>query len=614
MVRVYKRKTEKGRWDEDEVQKALQEIRDKKLSTRQAAFKYQIPRTTLLSRIQRGINYKVINKGRYKPVLNAKMEEELKLHVIHLEKLFYGLCVTDLRRLAFEFAEINGISHSFNKTRRMAGKDWCSGFMKRQGDLSIRRPEATSLARVTGFSKESVNRFFDLLKQLMDKHKFSADKIFNCDETGISTVQKPRKIIAERGRKQVRRITSLERGRNITMLACVSALGTFIPPFLVYPRVRMNPQLLTGSMNGTVAYANPSGWMDSSLFLKFIEHLVNCVHPTKDNPILLILDGHASHKSIEAIELARKSGIIMITFPPHTTHKLQALDISVFGPFKHYMSKGIDLWMTNHHGSRITDYDLAPILKDAFLSAVTPNNITQGFKKAGIFPLCPDVFNETDFEASKCLSQQNESEDVREILDQSRNHVTETLTSDILHLAPSTSTHNVSHLMNIEESEVRSSESGTSSDKQNVPMANTNSNSTSVDYVPVYKISPIPKKRNNEGGKKRKINRESSQVITSSPYKQQLEKKLTSKAPKTKSKNACSSKPCKRQLLPEPKKSLTSERRDEGDDTPCLYCGERYGDTNIEQWIMCMKCQQWMHEDCTDNEAGEDNFVCDICR
>ncbi|KAJ4425599.1 hypothetical protein ANN_27795 [Periplaneta americana] len=295
MVRVYKRKTEKGRWDEDEVQKALQEICDKNLSTRQAAFKYQIPHTTLLSRIHRGINYKVINKGRYKPVLNAKMEEELKLHVIYLEKVFYGLCVTDLRRLAFEFAEINGISHPFNKTRRMAGKDWCNGFMKRQGDLSIRRPEATSLARVTGFSKESINRFFDLLKQLMDKHKFSADKIFNCDETGISTVQKPRKIIAERGRKQVGRITSLERSRNITMLACVSALGTFIPPFLVYPRVRMNPQLLTGSMNGTVAYANPPGWMDSSLFLKFIEHLVNCVHPTKDNPILLILDGHASH-------------------------------------------------------------------------------------------------------------------------------------------------------------------------------------------------------------------------------------------------------------------------------------------------------------------------------
>jgi hypothetical protein len=43
------------------------------------------------------------------------MEHELKLHVIRMEKLFYGLSTTDSRRLAFEFAEVNGISHRFNK-------------------------------------------------------------------------------------------------------------------------------------------------------------------------------------------------------------------------------------------------------------------------------------------------------------------------------------------------------------------------------------------------------------------------------------------------------------------------------------------------------------------
>lgn len=498
----------------------------------------------------------------------------------------------------------------------MAGKDWCIGFMKRQGDLSIRRPEATSLARVTGFSKEAVNRFFDLLKQVMDKYKFSADKIFNCDETGISTVQKPRKIIAEKGRKQVGRITSLERGRNITMLACVSALGTFIPPFFVYPRVRMNPQLLNGSMNGTVAYANPSGWMDASLFLNFIEHLVNCTHPTKENPILLILDGHVSHKSIDAIELARKSGIVIITFPPHTTHKLQPLDISVFGPFKHYMAKGIDLWLTNHYGSRITEYDLAPIVKDAFLSAVTPNNITQGFKKTGIFPLCPDIFHEIEFEPSKCLAQHNQStEDEKEIIDKPRNPITETSIPDILYPGPSTSKQNMPVLLNRTDSEAHSPDCGPSSGI-GLPMADINSNSTTVDYVPVTKLSPVPRKKESEGTKKRKRNCETSQIITSSPYKQQLDEKRSAKAATTKTttKKHSSFKPCKRQHLAEPKKSLMSEKEDEGDDCLCLYCGERYGDTDTEQWIRCMKCQQWMHEDCTDNQTGEDNFVCDICR
>jgi hypothetical protein len=44
--------------------------------------------------------------------------------------------------------------------------------------------------------------------------------------------------------KQVRRITSAERGKNITVVGTVSATGAFIPPMIIYPRVRMNPHYL----------------------------------------------------------------------------------------------------------------------------------------------------------------------------------------------------------------------------------------------------------------------------------------------------------------------------------------------------------------------------------
>jgi hypothetical protein len=36
------------------------------------------------------------------------MEQGPKLHIIHLEKLLYGLSRTDLRGLAFELAEVDG--------------------------------------------------------------------------------------------------------------------------------------------------------------------------------------------------------------------------------------------------------------------------------------------------------------------------------------------------------------------------------------------------------------------------------------------------------------------------------------------------------------------------
>jgi DDE superfamily endonuclease len=51
------------------------------------------------------------------------------------------------------------------------------------------------------------------------------------------------------------------------------------------------------------------------------------------NPILLIYDGHGSHERYNLLHLAQDNNIILFALPPHTTHKLQPLDVGVFGPF-----------------------------------------------------------------------------------------------------------------------------------------------------------------------------------------------------------------------------------------------------------------------------------------
>ena len=52
---------------------------------------------------------------------------------------------------------------------------------------------------------------------------------------------------------------------------------------------------------------------------------------TSGKPILLVLDGHGSHDTLPIIDLALSHGIIIFCLPPHTTHKLQPLDVGVFG-------------------------------------------------------------------------------------------------------------------------------------------------------------------------------------------------------------------------------------------------------------------------------------------
>ena len=116
---------------------------------------------------------------------------------------------------AYDLTEKSSIDHRFNKEKRVVGKDLFLAFKKRNPDLALRTPEATSLMRATGFDKPQVDRFYDLLLKLQEQFGFQASKIYNADEKGVSTVHKNDKVLSvkkkilENSHQQKRVVTSL---------------------------------------------------------------------------------------------------------------------------------------------------------------------------------------------------------------------------------------------------------------------------------------------------------------------------------------------------------------------------------------------------------------------
>lgn len=141
-----------------------------------------------------------------------------------------------MRQLAYGIAEKMKIKHPFNKETKMAGKGWLHGFRKRNPQLSLRLPEATSLARAESFNKPQVNKFFTKLEQVIDEHKIDNTMIFNMDESALTTAQVPPKIFAQKGKKQVGVLTSAERGVHITVTICMGSGGINVPPAIIFPR------------------------------------------------------------------------------------------------------------------------------------------------------------------------------------------------------------------------------------------------------------------------------------------------------------------------------------------------------------------------------------------
>ena len=120
-----------------------------------------------------------------------------------MERRLYGLTTIEIRHLAYEIAEKLNMNHCFSKSTNMAGVDSLQGFLSRHPNLSIRVPTATNLSRAVAFNSVTVTQFFDEYKEILQDGTYDNASIWNMDESGISNVQKPGKIIATRGSRTV---------------------------------------------------------------------------------------------------------------------------------------------------------------------------------------------------------------------------------------------------------------------------------------------------------------------------------------------------------------------------------------------------------------------------
>jgi len=177
----------------------------------------------------------------------------------------------------------------------------------------------------------------------------------------------------------------------------------------IFPRVNYKDHFIRGAPAGSIGKATRSGWIDCSIFVKYIRHIIKHTRCTSEHKILHILDNHESHISIQAIDLANENGIVMLTVPPHASHRLQPLDCVVYGPFKAVYDQAINTWLRSNPGKTVAIYGIPTIVSEAHLSAMTLPNITAGFKSTGIHLFNRDLFAEGDFAPSESTDKPDPS-------------------------------------------------------------------------------------------------------------------------------------------------------------------------------------------------------------
>ena len=110
------------------------------------------------------------------------------------------------------------------------------------------------------------NNYFDLLEKTLDEFdlKDKPSQIYNCDESGMPLEHKPPRVVAVKGTKKVRQVSSGNK-TQITILGCCSATGQAIPPMVVFSGKKFNHELSKGEIPMVCLIRD--GWTKSYLLI-----------------------------------------------------------------------------------------------------------------------------------------------------------------------------------------------------------------------------------------------------------------------------------------------------------------------------------------------------------
>lgn len=251
-----------------------------------------------------------------------------------------------------------------------------------------------NLATYRGFSanKKTFDEWFQLYEEILAKNEIEdPHRIWNADETGMVDVPKPKVVVGPKGGQAFVKTPS-DRGTTSTYIAAVSAAGDKLDPFVIFPGSRIMQTWRDTQPEETEMAATKSGYVNKETFTRFghgfVDHLKKEGLLDGEKKTLLLLDGHYAHLfNLEFLLLMKKNKIIVLAFPPHTSHKIQPLDLVVFGILKRAWNRLLHKLLKRIGGRKLTREEWWMIFLLCVGEALTVRNIQAGFRVAGVFPV-----------------------------------------------------------------------------------------------------------------------------------------------------------------------------------------------------------------------------------
>lgn len=399
MPKVKTNKAYEKSYSEDDVLRALESIRNG-MSQRKATQEFGVPRSTLQFRVSDKFRNKTSHGPN--PVLSPDEESRIEEWISVCQRNGFPVRIEAVQDSVKRYLDEHPRQNPFVNNR--PGRGWCRAFFKRHTNVTLRTPEGVTAAS-SNISENDIRKWFVGVEEYLNEKGYSdilkdPSRVFNGDETSFLLCPKNKKVLAVRGTKNVYQIEHNPKV-NLTVMFTFSASGETTAPMIIYPYKRLPSGVLKSVPDGWGIGCSDSGWMRSELFFEYIGNVFYKYLVSKNTkfPIILFVDGHKTHLTLQTSQLCSDLKIILVALYPNATRIMQPADVSAFRPLKANWNRAVLKFRQDNPNSIITKENFAIVLKEA-VNNLKAESISNGFRATGLYPWQPSAI---DF--SKCLGK-----------------------------------------------------------------------------------------------------------------------------------------------------------------------------------------------------------------
>ena len=388
-------------WNDKDMLSAMETVSKGEMSVSRAAAAFSVPRKTLDDRVKGRVEHGT-KPGR-STVLTEQEEKALCSYLIYMAERGFPLTRRMVMAFAWAIALRSGNGDRFNPELG-PGEHWWINFHKRHPEISLRKVDKLERSRAECLDPEVVKEYFEKLEKTLSENGLmnTPRRLYNCDETFLPLDGTREKVVTCKSAKSTY-AQAIGTREHITMLCGASAAGTTLPPMIIFPKAFPGGKYTFKGPDDAVYAKSDSGWVDSELFLAWMNK-VFLRYAVPQRPVILFVDGHNSHMTLDVIDVARSNGVILFCLPPHTTHALQPLDVAVFKSLKDNFFKATRAVSFSKTNFIVTKREFAAMVKGPFEKAFSMVNVKAGFSKTGIFPFNPNAIDRSKMKPSEVYS------------------------------------------------------------------------------------------------------------------------------------------------------------------------------------------------------------------